>query len=95
MTSDPSDEDFFRIWTTDSSGNRVMRGLTKEETEEYRALQERFLQSRRSDEFPWPSVADRSRDLTRKIELHDKHEIARIGAVAAESELRTDKPTIN
>jgi hypothetical protein len=70
-----------------------MRGLTKAETEEYEGFRTRFDQENAED--TWSSVQDRHRDVRRFNELHNKHEIARIAAVAAEAELRIDKPIKN
>jgi hypothetical protein len=92
--SQAQDEDVFRKWTTDAHGNRVMRGLTKSETEEYQTIRSRILQER-DDVFPWESFEERSRKRGRWLALHDKHELARRVAVVVEVEARNDKPTMD
>ena len=89
-------EDFLCVWTTDVYGNRILRGLTKEESEEYQSIRERVSRTLREDEeFPWGSVEEMRRDRRRWAELHDHHEAARMSAIGAEIELRQDKPTLN
>jgi hypothetical protein len=89
-------EDFLCVWTTDVDGNRILRGLTKEESEEYQSIRERVSRTLREDEeFPWDSVEEMRRDRRRWAELHDHHEAARMSAIGAEIELRRDKPTLN
>jgi hypothetical protein len=75
--------DFLRSYTTDSTGQRVLRGLTKQETDEYLA----FKVNRLSGDAT-------SDGRARWLQLHEKHEAARAAALNAERELR-DKPTIN
>jgi hypothetical protein len=82
----PMDPDgFFRDWSTDTSGNRVLVGLTPAETAEYLAYQEDNSNDLHTD---------RER-LTRWLELHDKHELARIAVISAENEFRVQKPPLN
>jgi hypothetical protein len=60
--------------TTDLDGNEILRGLTVEESSELLSLR-----------------SDRLRDNNsrkRRIELHQKHEFARIAAVVAEVDAR-------
>jgi hypothetical protein len=83
------------VWTTDIYGNRILRGLTKEESEEYQSIRERVSRTLREDEaFPWVR-SRRCRDRRRWTQLHDYHEAARMSAIGAEIELRRDKPTLN
>jgi hypothetical protein len=96
MPEEENDEDFFRKWTTDAHGNRVMRGLTADETawcNEYEAKRLRYRTDRRC--FPWNSVDEMHDEQDRWRSLHDKHEPARIAAISAEAELRVAKPKLN
>ena len=93
---DVVDDDFFRDWTTDEGGNRVRRGLSVDETAWYEEYQNKNLKHRMSDHgSPWRSVDERNKDRDRWRTLHDKHERARIAAIAAEHELRVSKPKLN
>jgi hypothetical protein len=88
--------DFLCVWTTDIYGNRILRGLTKEESDEYQSIRERVTQTMRDDQaFPWDSVEQMRRDRRRWAELHNHHEAARMCAIEAEIELKRDKPTLN
>lgn len=89
-------QEFLRIWTTDAHGQRIMRGLTVEETtwyQQYRAKRSDYHFKKTS--FPWASVAEMNAERDRWLALHDKHEIARLQAIGAEVELREAKPSIN
>jgi hypothetical protein len=86
--------DFSRRWTTDADGVRVLRGLTAQETCWYEAHQAKRLQSWQGESAaPRASVQEERADQARWLELHDRHEIARVAAVVTEVELREDKPT--
>ncbi|WP_292047728.1 MULTISPECIES: hypothetical protein [unclassified Brevundimonas] len=64
------ENDFFRMWATDQQGRTIRVGLTFEETEELTRLEE-----------------DDSRDRTegrRYLELHEKHELARLQRIGVE-----------
>jgi len=75
-------EDFMRKWTTDASGNYVLRGLTHAETVWYEEEKEKSLEHRKDHRyFPWPSAAERHKDQARWLALHEKHEAARIAGV--------------
>jgi hypothetical protein len=87
------EEDFFRKYVTgkdgkqvkDEHGNRMLVGLTKEENDEYRAIDARSWQSRTDEKaFPWESVEQMHAEKDRWLELHGKHEAARIRRVAEE-----------
>lgn len=82
------ENDFFMRWATDAEGRRILVGLTFEETQEIEALEQKFLKSRTEDNhFPWADVSERQRDLTRSVDLHNKHEaarLARLGSTFAE-----------
>lgn len=58
------DPDYFRAWATDAADRRVLVGLTAEETEEY---------ERTRDADAWDHDAK-----DRYLELHEKHEAARL-----------------
>jgi hypothetical protein len=89
-------EDFLCVWTTDVYGNRILRGLTKEESDEYQTIRERVSRTMREhEEFPWDSVEDMRRDRRRWAQLHDSHEAARMSAISAELEFKRAKPTLN
>lgn len=71
-----------RSITTDAQGREVLAGLTLEETAEYMTHVRKV------------ASGDRDREgRKRYLELHDKHEIARLQALRAEIDLRNDKPT--
>ena len=96
MAKEETVQDFLCVWTTDIYGNRILRGLTKEESEEYQSIRARVNKTMREDEaFPWGSVEEMRRDRRRWAELHDHHEAARMSAIGAEIELPRDKPTLN
>ena len=89
-------EDFLCVWTTDVYGNRILRGLSKAESDEYQSIRERVNKTMREDEaFPWASVDEMRNDRRRWSELHTHHEAARLSAINAEIEVRRDKPTLN
>lgn len=96
MPVEESFHEFIRTWTTDAQGRRIMRGLTVEETAYYQEYQaKRRAQHENQNKFPWGSVAEMREARARWLELHDKHDAARIAAIAAEIELREDRPPIN
>jgi hypothetical protein len=96
MAKEEMAKDFFCVWTTDIYGNRILRGLTKEESDEYQSIRARVSKTMREDDaFPWASVEEMRRDRRRWVELHDHHEAARLSAIGAEIEMRRDKPTLN
>ena len=68
--------------TTDSSGREILVGLTLDETAFY-------------IEYARASILGLSRDQEqsdRYLELHEKHERARLAILAAENQLRVDNP---
>ncbi|MBN9241917.1 MAG: hypothetical protein J0I98_03905 [Mesorhizobium sp.] len=85
------EEDFFRKWSTDDDGNRVLVGLSKAETDEYQALEARSWESHRDNSFPWSSVAEMNREKSRSVALWRKHEAARLTRVAQEADERMKK----
>jgi hypothetical protein len=66
------ENDFFMAWSKDDQGRNVRIGLTFEETEEYKRGEE----------------DRRSGDRGRWLELHDRHETARLHRLQATSEER-------
>jgi hypothetical protein len=70
--------------TQDSEGRPVLIGLTFEETDFYITYRRKFLTPER----------DRNREHQRLyLELHRKHEIARLQLLGAEIVLRNENPT--
>lgn len=89
-------EDFLRIWTVDAQGNRVMRGLTVEETSFYQEHVAKMAEYEKDEaSFSWASVDEMREAEERWLALHEKHEVARLEAIDAEAELRGTKPPIN
>ena len=84
--------DEMRMYTDDLNGNRVLVGLTLEETDEIESLTERKKREW-SGEWPYSSLKERSTCGQRYLELHDKHEMARLQVISAEAEAR--QSTIN
>jgi hypothetical protein len=71
--------DFSKAWMTDDAGNRVRVGLSKEENDEFDLIQSRQIaRQNKQSIFPWASVKEMNREKDRWLELHDKHEIARL-----------------
>lgn len=70
--------------TTNEHGEEVLVGLNVEETEFYMT----YAREQRSS----PCDSQRSE---RYQSLHNKYEMARLGVLAAENQLRVDKPTLN
>ena len=70
-----------RAITTDAIGNEVLVGLTLEETAFYMDHARQFGTGERDH-----------RNADRYLELHDKHEAARLGVLGAEIYLRNEDP---
>jgi hypothetical protein len=88
--------DFLRAYTTDAHGNRVLAGLTPEETAEFKELRLKSLKDHLSDKAsPYASFEERKAASARMAELQAKHDRGRGELLGAEHELRADKPTIN
>jgi len=83
--------EFTRRWTTDAHGNRVLYGLTVEETE----FHEAYLRTRTTEERRRRLREQLKARRLRFLELHDKHELARRQAALAEAEKRTANPSID
>ena len=89
-------EGFLRKYTTDQFGNKVIRGLTFDETKWYREYQEKDIKYRANDSyFPWSSVEQMHEERDRWLELHNRYEKARFEALGAEHILRTERLPIN
>lgn len=71
--------EFTRRWTTDGHGNRVLHGLTVEETK----FHEAYLRSRTTEERRRRSGEELKVRRLRFLELHEKHERARRQAADA------------
>jgi hypothetical protein len=83
-------DDFMRAWTTDDSGAKVMLGLSADETDEFIRLVARDLAHRMSEYcFPWASVEEMHQENKRWLQLQDKHHLAIIARIAAESKPNT------
>lgn len=70
-----------RAITTDSHGQEVLVGLSVEETAFYMNFAHQRTEGRGD-----------SAATDRYLELHDKHERARLSVLGAENQLRNDKP---
>ena len=84
-------ETFTRRWTTDARGNRVLYGLTAEET----AFHEAYLRTRTTAERRQRLREELKARRLRFLELHDKHVLARRQAALAEAEERTANSRID
>lgn len=87
------EEDFFRKYVTDhdgkqvkdANGNRLLVGLTTEENAEFREIEARDWQSRTDEKaFPWESVEHMHAEKKRWLDLHNKHEAARLRRIGQE-----------
>lgn len=76
-----------RMLTRDDQGREVLVGLTLDETEWYFAYVESNRAGSAMSANPFPKE-DANRD--RYIELHDRHELARLRIVLAEVDARRD-----
>ncbi|MFD1988335.1 hypothetical protein ACFSOZ_38605 [Mesorhizobium newzealandense] len=77
--------------STNEQGEKILAGLTVEESIFVVEHRRRDLAYRLDDLAPRPPKADRLRHQ----QLADKHERARVQVLAAEHELRANKPTVN
>ncbi len=73
-----------RAITTDAQGCEILVGLTLEETEFYVTHSRDLLEGRRNHA-----------ESERYLALHDKHEAARLGVLAAENQRRVDNPPLH
>lgn len=69
------EKDFFRKWTRDEAGNRVLVGLTKAETDEFESINAR-------------KQGGEDHQVDRWLELVDRHEVARLRRIGKEIEAR-------
>jgi hypothetical protein len=82
-----SDTDL-RLWTTDAEGNRVLRGLTLDETEWYQEYTDKELAQRLGISKPWPTAEDFETDRARWRDLNRVHELARAEVIHSEDNKR-------
>jgi hypothetical protein len=74
----------WRAITLDAHGNEVLVGLTDDETKWYLDHKRPFLTPQR----------DHSHESKKKyLQLHEKHELARLAVIGGEIQLRNEKPT--
>jgi len=73
-----------RAITTDASGNEILVGLTSEETAFYMG----YARQRINGEHDHHSGK-------RYLELHNKHDMARIAVLGAEIQFRNENPTVH
>jgi hypothetical protein len=78
--------EFMRMLSRDVQGREVLVGLNSDETEWYFAHLEDELGPDRARRRK--TAAQRTADRDRYLELHDRHEVARIQIVLAEIEQR-------
>jgi hypothetical protein len=71
-----------RALDTDASGDEVLVGLTRAETEEMMAYQDARM----------AGAATALGQGRRYLELHDRHELRRLQVLGAEHQLRVDNP---
>jgi hypothetical protein len=79
-----------RSYTTDAHGNRVLVGLSLQETAELKELERKSLRSRLLQSVPFSDE-----EKGRLSELLKKYECARLQVIGAEFELEKTKPTKN
>jgi len=80
--------DDLRLWTTDEQGQRVLRGLTVEQTEWYEEYTERELAQRLGVSKPWATPEAFEADKARWKELNRVHELARAEVIHSEDNKR-------
>ena len=78
-----ADRDFLRKWDLDEHGNKILVGLTFEESKEYERLIVRDLFQRGDAAFPETTKKREARN-DRYLELHEKHEFARMARIGKE-----------
>lgn len=77
-----------RLWTTDESGARVLRGLTADETAWYEEHSEKELAQRLGVSKPWPTPEAFEADRAVWRELNRRHELARAEVIHVEDTKR-------
>lgn len=87
MTTEKSAAEL-RLWTTDESGQQVLRGLTFEETEWYQEFADKELARRLNFSQPWPTDAAFEEDKARWRELNRVHELARAQVIHSDDNKR-------
>ena len=86
--SDESSQAELRMWTTDEKGERVLRGLTVDETAWYEEYSEKELAQRLGVSKPWATPAAFETDRARWKELNRTHELARAQVIYVEDQRR-------
>jgi hypothetical protein len=86
--SDPLSQSELRLWTIDADGQRVLRGLTLDETEWYQEYTEKELAQRLKVSTPWPTPDAFEADKARWRELNRIHELARAEVIHADDNKR-------
>lgn len=86
--SDPLTQSELRLWTTDADGQRVLRGLTAEQTEWYQEYTEKELAQRLGVSKPWPTPEAFEEDKARWKELNRVHELARAEVIHSDDNKR-------
>ena len=78
-------------WTTDSEDNRVLRGLTKAETDELNEIQKNELATGGRDSVRWQSRLEAAAQASRRKVLLDTHNRARLDYAMANMTARRDR----
>jgi hypothetical protein len=86
-----------RSWTTDKNGNRVLVGLTRQETEEFAELNANWWKdrTRKDGRRSYSSMIEKRAQDKRRAELRAKYDAAYQAIVMADTELQEKKPTKN
>jgi hypothetical protein len=93
---EPPDPDFARRRAKDEQGRDVLVGLTHEETTLYQEYSAKDWKLRTDEKaFPWPSVQAMNEERARWLELHDKHEEARLKRINEEAQKRNEENVAN
>jgi hypothetical protein len=77
-----------RLWTTDDAGQKVLRGLTAEETEWYQEYADKELAQRLGMSKPWATPEAFEEDKARWRDLNRAHELARAQVIHADDNKR-------
>jgi hypothetical protein len=80
-------------FTTDDQDRRILRGLSFDETNELRSLEDKIWRCDNGDDCPWDSVDSQLRDRSRARALRDKHMTAQNRTLGAALEKARHKPT--
>jgi hypothetical protein len=86
--SDTLSQSELRLWTLDTDGQRVLRGLTVEQTEWYQEFADKELAQRLKISQPWADAAAFEKDKAKWRELNRVHELARAEVIHADDNKR-------